>query len=141
MRPRNVRPWPDDDPDWVQSGSTRSHPWFASAATLMPSANASLIRFTESPLERTGWMATWSRCLVSVFRGVESQEGSERRQSLGGAACRADGRDPGQIGASARGATLQGHAVSGRAVRDEQLGMIEGSLFPAHPLVGQCEEE
>src|SRR5712671_2090300 len=105
-RANSPRPPADVEPFWLKSGSARSHAWFASIATLMPSAKTSLIRFTESPLERVLVMTLSSRCLVSVFMGVESQEGSERRKSLGRAAGRADGRDADEVRAGARGAAV-----------------------------------
>src|SRR5256885_1462968 len=76
----------------IADGDCGSQASVASSRKAAPSANGNLVRDTESPWMRTGSMATSSRCLVSVFMGVESQEGSERRKSLGGAAGRADGR-------------------------------------------------
>jgi hypothetical protein len=34
-------------PDWLRGGVEELHAWFASTATLAPSAKSSLIRFTE----------------------------------------------------------------------------------------------
>jgi hypothetical protein len=64
-------------PDWLRGGADELHAWFASTATLAPSAKSSLIRFTEVS-SRMGFMADLAAAHGSVSVWIQTQEGSER---------------------------------------------------------------
>src|SRR6266581_1689202 len=65
---------------------------------------------------------------------IQLQESAERRQQLRSAAICPDGREI-QHGVGGRA------LLDRRAVWDGERGMVEGRLLPAHPLVGQSQQE